>query len=87
MDYNTVRSMIDSTNGHVFGASFVKKSGEVRTMNCRIGVTSKLRGGKSTTAHKQNLVTVYDMNAKDYRCINIDTLKSLNIAGRHYEIS
>jgi len=87
MNYNTVRSMIESTNGHVFGAKFVKKTGEERVINCRIGVTSKLKGGVSTTAHKPNLVTVYDMVNKGYRSINLDTLKSLTIDGKTYNIS
>ena len=87
MNYNTVRSMIESTNGHVFGAKFVKKTGGERVMNCRIGVTSKLKGGVSTTAHKPNLVTVYDMVNKGYRSINLDTLKSLTIDGKTYNIS
>jgi len=87
MNYNTVRSMIESSGDKTFGVVFTKKNGELRNMNCRLGVKSKLRGGQSTTAHKPNLVTVYDMNKRDYRCINLDTVKSLNIAGKHYEIS
>lgn len=87
MNYNTVRSMIESTGGKVFTATFVKKNGEVRDMNCRTGVVSKLRGGDSTTAHKPNLVTVYDMQKGAYRCINLDTLRSLKISGKTYNIS
>jgi len=72
-------------NGKFATVKFIKKDGSERDMTCRKGVKCKLSGGKSTTAHKPNLVTVYDVNAIDYktktkgayRCINKDTLISI----------
>lgn len=68
------RSLVEGTNGSIFTADFIKKNGELRTMNCRLKVRKHLRGGISTTAHKENLVTVYDLQAQGYRTINLETL-------------
>jgi len=68
-------------NGQTFTATFTKKDGTIRDMNCRLGVTKHLKGGESTTAHKENLMTVFDMQTKEYRCINLDTVQRLRIAG------
>ncbi len=87
MSNNTKLNLINSTAGKIFTATFVKKTGEVRTINCRLGVTKHLRGGTSTTAHKSNLVTVYDMQSKGYRCINLDSLISVTISGIKYTLS
>lgn len=81
MNNKQKRQILESTNGRVFGATFVKKDGTVRTINCRLGVTKHLRGGVSTTAHKTNLITVYDMASKGYRTINLDTLISAHVDG------
>jgi len=68
------------SKGKIFTATFVKKDGSVRDMNCRLGVTAPLAGGESTTAHKDNLLTVYDMQAAGYRCINLDTVTDITIS-------
>lgn len=83
---NTVANLIKSTKGRIFTVTFIKANGELRTMNCRLGVTGHLRGGKSTTAHKSHLVTVYDMQAKGYRCVNLDTVLSVTISGKTHSI-
>lgn len=72
MDLNKV---IQSTNGKMFTVCFIKKDGTERIMNCRLGVKKHLKGGASTTSHKKNLVTVYDVKAEGYRNINLDTIK------------
>lgn len=87
MTYTTksdmIRSMIfeGAGSGQVFTATFVKKDGSVRDMNCRLGVKKHLKGGESTTAHISNLLTVFDMQAAEYRCINLDTVTSVRING------
>ena len=75
------RKLLASTNGTVFTATFRKANGEMRTMNCRLGVKKHLKGGDSTTAHKDNLITVFDMQKGAYRCINLDTVVSAKING------
>lgn len=76
-------AMLDSIDKNkVFSVTFIKKNGEVRHMNCRFGVTKYLRGGESTTAHIPSIVTVFDMQKKQYRNINLETLKSVRYNGR-----
>lgn len=71
----TLLDVIRKTNGKFFKVLFVKKDGSLREMTCRLGVKKDLRGGKSTTEHLDNIVTVYDVFAKGYRNINLDTVK------------
>lgn len=77
-----IRSLIlhSCKSGRVFTATFVKKDGTTRDMNCRLGVVKHLAGGESTTAHKDNLLTVYDMQSSGYRCINLDTVTDITIS-------
>lgn len=73
------------TNGTIFSATFTKKDGTERKMVARLGVTAKLKGGKQScnpTTH--GLLTVYDMQAKGYRNINLNTLKRLKVRGNVY---
>ena len=81
MNNQTLADIIGTTNGKVFSVDFTKKDGTSRHMNCRLGVKKHLRGGKSTTSHKTNLVTVFDMQAGDYRCINLDTVTHIRLGG------
>lgn len=74
-------------NGQIFTVVFEKKDGTMRTMNCRRGVKKHLAGGKSTIKHKPNLLSVYDMQAKGYRCINLETVVSIKTAGGLVEFS
>lgn len=53
--------------------TFLKADGTVRKMNCRVGVTKHLKGGKSTL-DASKYVTVYDMQKAAYRAINRDTI-------------
>lgn len=78
--------LIRESNGKVFGVDFIKKDGSLRKINARTGVTSKLAGGKSTIAHKPNLVSCYDMVNSGYRCVNAETIQSVRIAGETYMV-
>lgn len=65
-----------------FTVTFTKKNGELRTMNCRLGVTKHLKGGKkSYDDSKYNYVTVYDLSKKAYRTVNLDAVKSVKARG------
>lgn len=81
-----IAASIAATNGSIFGVEFVKKDGSLRKMTARVGVTRHLRGGKSTTAHCQHLVTVFDTRAGGYRSINLDTVKALTMFGQRFDL-
>lgn len=80
------RDLIYKQNGRFFSAWFVKKNGKIRYMNCRTGVSKYLKGKKRLYSY-DHLLTVYDIQAKGYRTININTLLRLKIDGKHISVS
>lgn len=81
-----IKSGIDSTNGKLFSVEFIKANGKRRKMVCRTGVKRYLKGGKSTTSHCPHLVTVYDVQAKGYRSVNLDTVLNVKMFGQSFDI-
>lgn len=78
-------SGIDNTR--MFSVTFVKKNGDVREMNCMLGVTKHLRGGEQAyDPADYNLLTVFDVQKKDYRNINFAQLVKAKIDGVQYEV-
>jgi len=88
MKRETARKLLyDIADGGIFTATFIKKNGERRTMNCRKRVKKHLRGGVRAYDPKlHDLVFVFDMQKLDYRCINISTLETLKFRGEEYTI-
>jgi WYL_2, Sm-like SH3 beta-barrel fold len=78
--------LIESTNGAIFTATFVKLDGTTRVMNARLGV-KKHRSILNTQSNvdrsklEQDYITVYDLKAKGYRNINRHTLKAVRFGG------
>jgi len=68
-------------NGKIFTVDFIKKDLTPRVMNCRLGVKSATEIVKGF----DNLIRVYDVTAKGYRTINLETVK--RIAGAGQEIN
>ena len=77
----TLRAAIESTQGKFFTVTFKKKSGELRTMNCRTGVKKHLKGGVSTTSHINKYITVYEGAEASYKNVNLETVTELVIQG------
>lgn len=92
MKHNTIvtrEKIVDSirsTNGAIFGVEFTKKDGSLRKMTARTGVKSHLRGGESNTRHCPHLVTVFDTRIRQYRHINVDTVKTITMFGQRFQI-
>lgn len=63
---------LDNATGFVT-VTFMKADGTIRKMNCRVGVTKHLKGGKSTL-DASKYVTVWDVRKAAYRAINRDTI-------------
>ena len=78
--------LIRQTHGKIFSCEFIKKDGSVRKMVARLGVAKNIKGGKNGASNKNSLVTVYDMVAKAYRMINLETLKHLKVNGVGYVV-
>ena len=69
--------MVKSTKGMFFSCTFIKKDGSMRVMNGRIGCHKGIKG-VGRKFQKENLVTVFDAKAKEYRMINVDTMLTFN---------
>ncbi len=82
------KNMILKTDGKFFSVQFVKKNGEMRDMNCRLGVTKHLKGGQLAFNPKDyKLIVVFDTLKKNYRMISIETLKKVTISGETYKVA
>lgn len=77
-----LKSELSAVGGRFFTVKFTKKDGTERVMTARLGVKKDLKGGVSTTAHIDNLVTVWDSRLKQYRNINLDTVHFIH-ANKH----
>jgi len=71
---------VEQSNGKFVTVEFIKKDGSLRKINGRLGVTSALKGGKSTLDASQ-YITIYSMADQGYRAINKDTIQSVSIEG------
>ena len=76
--------IIKASSGKFFTVTFTKKDGSIRTLNGRLGVTKYLKGGKSTLSPDQ-FITVYDVQSKGYRAVNVDTIQSVTVDGILYQ--
>jgi hypothetical protein len=79
---------IRDTKGRMFTVTFIKKSnGEKRVMNARLGVKAYLRGGVLPyDPNTKGLIPVYDIQAKDYKMINIQGIINLKTGGIEYNV-
>lgn len=81
-----LRSLIKATNGMFFSISFIKKSGEERTLTVRDGVESKLALPKGMGSNNQeayeNLITLFDVQAGKYKSVNLDTVTSVRCGNK-----
>lgn len=74
-DINELKQMVLGSKGKFFVVEFIKKDKSLRRMRARLGVKKGLTGtGRSL--EKDNLITVYDIEAHQYRIVNLETLKS-----------
>ena len=84
IDSTKVKKLVGST---FFTVTFVKKDGTLRKMNARLGVKKHLKGGeKKYNAEDLNYLTVYDLQKKAYRTINVNTLRELKVKGQTLRI-
>lgn len=69
--------------GKFFSATFLKKDGTVRKINCRLGVVKALKGGELRyNAEAANNLIVWDLQKKEYRTISLDKLVTLRYNGK-----
>jgi len=83
------KELIKQSKGLIFSTSFIKKDNTIRTLTGRLKVTQYLKENAKKQPYnpsKYNLQPVYDLKAKGYRMLNLNTLLTLNINKTKYII-
>lgn len=82
-----VERFVEATNnGKIFSATFEKKDGTIRTINCRRNVSKGVKGvGYSFDPTSKGLLSVYDMQSKGFRFINLETLVEAKVNGEIFK--
>lgn len=81
------KKLILDNRSSIFSVLFTKKDGSKRSMNARLDVKSKLKGGElKYNPANFNYVIAYDMIKNNYRTINISTLEKLKLNKQEYDI-
>jgi hypothetical protein len=75
-----IKQFINEASNKFMTVTFVKKDGEVRTINGRMNVKKYLRGGKATVDTNKFLI-LYSNADKGYRAVNKDSILSVAIDG------
>lgn len=83
-DRETIRNLIEKSQGRFFSVDFEKKNGEKRHMTARLGVKKHLRGGHSPLEGKPEFVTVFDAVKGEYRAITLDKVSHVRVNGTDY---
>ena len=80
--------LILNSAGRFVTVKFYKKSGELSTLNGRMGVIKALRhpvGVGVNHLDKDAYITIWDMQKKGYRSIARDSIVSVSINHQHVE--
>jgi len=77
------------SDGQIFTVEFIKRTtGELRKLNCRIGVKKHLKGGKAAyNAAEKQLLTVFDMSANGYRSIPLEGIQRVSVGGQTFSFN
>lgn len=79
--------LINKSKGKIFTVTFRKKNGELRIMNCRLGVSKGVNGkGMAYNPSLKGLKPVFDMQAKAWRTIDLESIRELNINKEKYMV-
>ena len=72
----------------IFSVVFLKKNGEIRRMNCLLGVKKHLKGGKlNYNPLEKGYLVVLDTKKKAYRMINLNTISNITSKGVEYNVT
>ena len=82
-----ISKFVEATNnGKIFSATFEKKDGTIRTINCRRNVRKGVKGvGYSFDPMSKGLLSVYDMQSNGFRFINLETLVEAKVNGEIFK--
>ena len=72
-----IATTIAETNSKIFTIIFIKKDGTERKMLAKTGVKRFLskKPNKRVVKRNEKIIRVFDMEKKEYRSVNIDSVK------------
>ncbi len=80
-----VKDLIRATGGKIFTVEFVKKNGDLRKLNGRIGVKRDVTGrGMSYDPEEKGLLVVRDVKKRAYRMVNLATVFRVRCWGEEF---
>ena len=75
----------ETENKRIFTVTFVKEDGTIRKMNAMRGVRKGVKGvGLKFNPSDKNLLSVYDMQKKGFRFVNLDDVISFTANKKHF---
>lgn len=75
-----IKELLKANNGRFFTVTFLKKNGEVRTLNCKHG---KVKGheGSNNVAHIEKYLTVTTPEG-EFKNVNMETITEVKMGGK-----
>lgn len=75
----------ETANKRIFTVTFVKNDGSIRKMNAMRGVRKGVNGvGLKFDPSEKNLLTVYDMQKRNFRFVNLNDVISFIANRKHF---
>jgi hypothetical protein len=82
-----LRSLIEKQGSSMFSVDYEKQNGMARTLTGRLGVKSYLKGGKNkVVADERSYITVFEVQIKEYRTVDLATVTELRAGGKIYRV-
>lgn len=82
-----IDSILEKAGSQFLSVQFTKKStGEVRNILGHLKVQAYLAGGESTIKNHPNLVSIWELSSKSYKCFDKNYVIKIRIAGNTYRI-
>ncbi len=83
-----IANWLNATKGRVFAVTFIKRSdNSERTIRARIGVRVNQKGKTPRyNPDSKKLLVVFDMGAKQYKCIPIEGIEAVTCNGKRYRV-
>lgn len=85
---DAIFKLLDGANtGRIFFVEYRKKDGEIRRMTARKGVSKGVTGkGMSYRPLGKGYMTVFDMDKKEFRMVNLTTVLRFSVNGEKYRV-
>lgn len=74
----------EKAKGQFFSIRYQKIDGSIRTLSCRLGVKKYLKKDATFRTPREDVITVYDLQKKNYRSLRVERIQSIKVAGETY---